>query len=243
MTEIKSRLMSKMNLQDCAQNWSKHSATRVVASTLGVLVGLAGIEHGILEALQGNVTPDGIWIDAIGPGQRFWENATETAITIIPNYFWTGILAIVIGLIVTIWATVFIERKYGARILFLLSIILWLVGGGFAPIFFSIFATLTATRINNPSKGWDTHFPIRIQILLFKLWPWTVLALVLTFWIGVEIAIFGYPLLWLFNADLTYGIQWILGFTTLGLMLVSILSALTYDIQHQPDSQQILASS
>ena len=28
------------------------SATRVVASTLGVLVGLAGIEHGLLEVLQ-----------------------------------------------------------------------------------------------------------------------------------------------------------------------------------------------
>jgi hypothetical protein len=30
------------------------SATRVVASTLGVLVGLAGIDHGFFEVLQGN---------------------------------------------------------------------------------------------------------------------------------------------------------------------------------------------
>jgi hypothetical protein len=42
------------------------SATRAVASTLGVLVGLAGIEHGFFELLQGNVTPSGIMIDAIG---------------------------------------------------------------------------------------------------------------------------------------------------------------------------------
>ncbi|MHA2298880.1 MAG: hypothetical protein ACXAEU_16775 [Candidatus Hodarchaeales archaeon] len=231
-------LMTQMNLKNLKLYWSNISATRVVTSTLGILVGLAGIEHGILEVLQGNVTPNDMWIDAIGPGQRFWEHATETAITIIPNYFWTGILAIVIGLLVTIWATVFIERKYGARVLFLLSITLWLVGGGFAPIFFAIFATITATRINKPLTWWDTHLSIRVRSFLVKLWPWSVPVLVVIFWTGVEIAIFGYPLLWFFGADLTYGIQWVLGFIMLGLMLVSILSALAYEIQKQPDSQQ-----
>lgn len=34
-------------------------ATKAVASTFGVLVGLAGIEHGFFEMLQGNVTPSG----------------------------------------------------------------------------------------------------------------------------------------------------------------------------------------
>jgi hypothetical protein len=120
----------------------------VIASTLGVLVGLAGIEHGFFEMLQGNVTPTSIWIDAIGPSQRFWEYATETAITIIPNFFVTGLLAMIAGLLVTIWAAAFVQRKYGARILFLLSILLWLVGGGYGPIFFTIFAAITATRIN-----------------------------------------------------------------------------------------------
>lgn len=215
------------------------NAPRVIASTLGVLVGLAGVEHGTLELLQGNVTPDGIWIDAIGPEQRIWKYASETAITIIPSYFWTGILAIIFGLLVTVWAVVFIEKKYGSRIFFLLSIFLWLVGGGFAPIFFIIFAAITATRINTPLTWWKTHLPVRVQRFLVKLWPWSVLALVLIFWTGVEIAIFGYPLLWFLNADLTYGVQWTLGFIMLGLMLVSILSAFAYDIQKKSDSQQI----
>jgi len=233
-------MLTQMNLRDRTLNWRNVSATRVITSILGVLVGLAGIEHGILEVFQGNVTPNDIWIDAIGPGQRFWEYATEPAITIIPNYFWTGILAIVIGLIVTIWAAVFVERKYGARVLFLLSIILWLVGGGFAPIFFTFFATITATRINKPLTWWDAHLPVRVRSILVKLWPWVVPALVLTFWMGVEIAIFGYPLLWFFNAELTYGIQWILGFTMLGFMVVSILSALAYDISERHSSQPTL---
>ena len=38
------------------------SATRVVASTIGALVGLVGIEHDIGETLQGNIAPDGMMI-------------------------------------------------------------------------------------------------------------------------------------------------------------------------------------
>lgn len=103
-----------------------NSATRAVASTLGVLVGLAGVEHGFFELLQGNVTPSDLMIDAIGPSQRFWEYGTERALTVVPNFFVTGILAIVFGLLVTIWAGWFIDRKYGAGVLMLLSIVLWL---------------------------------------------------------------------------------------------------------------------
>ncbi|MHA2203347.1 MAG: hypothetical protein ACW991_06635 [Candidatus Hodarchaeales archaeon] len=226
-----------MNLRDRTLNWRNVSATRIIASTLGVLVGLAGVEHGFFEILQGNISPSSIWIDAIGPSQRFWEYATETALTIVPNFFITGMLAMFVGLLVTIWAAAFVQRKYGARILFLLSIILWLVGGGFAPIFFTIFATVTATRINKPLTWWHVHLPVNVRDFLAKLWPWAPVALVVIFWIGVEIQIFGYPLLWFLNANMTYGIQWALGFIMLGLMLISVLSALTFDIQKQLDSQ------
>jgi hypothetical protein len=228
-----------MKIQDRKSKWQNISAVRVVASTLGVLVGLAGIEHGIFELLQGNVTPRSIWIDAIGPEQRFWEYATETAITIVPSFLWTGILAIIFGFLVTIWAVLFIERKYGARILFLLSIILWLVGGGYGPIFLSIFASITATRINKPLIWWDRHLSEGKTDLFVGFWPWSVFALVIVFWTGVEIAIFGYPLLWFFNADFTYGIQWVCGLLSLGLMFVAIISALAYEIQRSTDSQPV----
>jgi len=133
-----------------------NGATKTVASSFGVLVGLAGIEHGFFEMLQGNVTPSDIMIDAIGPAQKFWEYSTETALTIIPNFLVTGIFAIIFGLLVTIWAGAFIDRKYGAWVFGLLSFILWLVGGGYAPIFMSILAFATATRINKPLKWWHT---------------------------------------------------------------------------------------
>ena len=97
-----------------------NGATKTVASTFGVLVGLAGMQHGFFEMLQGNVTPNDIMIDAIGPEQKFWEYATETALTIIPNFLVTRILAIIFGFLVKIWAYAFINKKNGARILLLL---------------------------------------------------------------------------------------------------------------------------
>lgn len=212
---------------------SLNSATRAVASTFGVLVGLAGVEHGFFELLQGNVTPSSIMIDAIGPLQRFWEYGTETALTIIPNFFITGILAIVFGLLVTIWAGVFIDRKYGAGILMILSIILWLVGGGFAPIFMAIFASAAATRINKPLNWWHAHLPAFIQGFLAKLWPWSIISFVVVFVIGVEIAIFGYPLLWFYSADVTFSIQYALAYIMVVFWPLSILTAFAYDIQRR----------
>jgi len=148
---------------------NNNRATKTVASIFGGLVGLAGIQHGIFETLQGNIATNDFMIDAIGPGQRFWEYATETALTIIPNFLVTGILAVIFGLLVTIWAGAFIDKKYGAWIFGLLSLILWLVGGGFAPIFMSILGFAAATRINKPLKWWRRHLPVNLRGFLSRL--------------------------------------------------------------------------
>jgi hypothetical protein len=209
------------------------SATRVVASTLGVLVGLAGIEHGFLEVLQGHVRPQGMMIDAIGPSQRIWEHAAETALTVVPSFFVTGILAMIVGLVLVIWAAKFVHTRFGPGILLLLSIILFLVGGGFAPILLSLLAFAAATRIGKPLGWWRSHLPTSVRWLLTKLWPWSLIAAVLSFVIAVEIAIFGYPLLWFFGADATYAIQWALGYAMLALTLLSLPTAFAFDIQRQ----------
>jgi hypothetical protein len=207
------------------------SATRTVASALGVLVGLAGIDHGFFEVLQGNVAPDGLMIDAIGPAQRFWEYGTETALTIVPNFLVTGILAVVFGLLVTVWAAAFVQRKHGAGVLMLLSIILFLVGGGFAPIFVSILASLTATRIDKPLTWWRRILPDGVQRFLSRMWPATLIVSVLSFVISVEVIIFGWPLTAFFDADTAFDLLNTFSFIMLGLMLLSVLAAFAHDIQ------------
>ncbi len=208
-------------------------ATRIFATTLGVLVGLAGINHGFFEFLQGNVRPDSRMIDAIGPEQRFWEYGTETALTIVPNFLLSGILAMIIGLLVVIWAYAYVHTRFGAAVLLFLSVALFLVGGGFAPIFLTILAFIAATRINKPLRWWQSRLPAGIRSLTAKLWPWSLAASTLLFVVAVEIAIFGYPLLWLLEADATFSIQFSLGLAMLLLAIVSLPAAFAHDAQTQ----------
>jgi hypothetical protein len=58
--------------------------------------------------------------------------AGEPAMTIVPNFLLTGMLAIVMGIIVTIWAGKFIEHK----------------SGGLIPPFFGIAAGVIAVLLN-----------------------------------------------------------------------------------------------
>lgn len=206
-------------------------ATRIFASTLGILVGLAGVEHGILEILQGNIRPDGIMTDAIGPEQRLWEFSSETVLTIIPNMLVSGILSTAIGFLVAIWAYVYIGKKYGPVVFLILSIVLFLVGGGFAPVFLTILAFIAATRINRPQKFWQSVVPVGLRTLVAKLWPWTLVISVISFLIAVEIAIFGNPILSLVGAETAYAIQFFLGFAMLILAIVAFPAANAHDTQ------------
>jgi hypothetical protein len=43
------------------------SATRVVASSFGVVAGIAGLEHGYFEILQGNTRPAGVIMASMEP--------------------------------------------------------------------------------------------------------------------------------------------------------------------------------
>lgn len=208
-------------------------ATKAFSSTLGILVGLAGIEHGYFEFLQGNVRPDSIMIDAIGPAQRFWEYGIETALTIIPNFLISGILAMIIGFLVVIWAYAFVERKFGAAVLLILSITLFLVGGGFAPIFLTILAFIAASSINKPHTWWQSRSPAIARRLIARLWPWSLIVSVLAFVVAVEIAIFGNPLLKILDPETTFSIQFSLGTAMLILAILSLPAAYAHDAQRQ----------
>jgi len=67
--------------------------------------------------------------------------------TIVPNFLVTGVLAIIFGLIVLLWAGVLVQRKRGGVVLIVLSIILLLVGGGFLPPALGIISGAIGTRI------------------------------------------------------------------------------------------------
>jgi len=125
------------------------SKTRAAASIVGIFAGLGGASHGPSEMLQGNIAPSGLVIEA-------WPELTalrgEPAMTVVPSFIVTGILAIIAGLLVAIWAAKFVQRKNGGLVLILLSIIMILVGGGLIPPIFGVVAGIIGTRIK-PSNA------------------------------------------------------------------------------------------
>ena len=124
--------------------------TKFAASALGIFAGLGGASHGAGEILQGNTAPSGLVIEA-------WPELTalqgEPAMTIIPSFLITGILTIIFGLIVAVWAAKFVQRKNGGLVLILLSIIMLLVGGGLFPPVFGVVAGIIGTRIKPSSES------------------------------------------------------------------------------------------
>jgi hypothetical protein len=135
-------------------------ATKTVATWFGISAGIVGLEHGYFEILQGSTKPDGLMIASIGPPcvpEEIW-NACEPAMTVLPNFLITGILAFIIGLLVLIWSAAFMQRKHGGIFLILLSIALLLFGGGLFPPLIGIVGGVAGTKINNLSPknklGW-----------------------------------------------------------------------------------------
>jgi len=118
---------------------------KVAASALGIFAGIGGPVHGPGEILQGNVAPSNIVFQA-WPSLRALNG--EPAMTIIPNLLVTGILAIIVGVLLSVWSAKFVSRKHSGLVMILLSIALLLVGGGLIPPLFGITAGVVATVFN-----------------------------------------------------------------------------------------------
>ena len=154
-------------------------ATRAFVSTFGAIMALAGIEHGIGEVLQGNTAPSGVMILS-WPSSAFFRNvAGEPAMTVLPNLFVTGILAILLSLALLVWTTLFVRRKHGALVMILIAIAMLLAGGGIFPPILAILIGIVASRIHSPLTGWRTHLSPGARQFLGSLWPWSFAACII----------------------------------------------------------------
>lgn len=148
------------------------NATRVVIAVFGALAGLAGVEHGIGEVLQGSTRPGGLMILS-WPGSPFFEVlAGEPAMTVIPNLLVSGVLSIVLSLVVVGLAHGFAHRNQGGLALMAASVALFLVGGGFGPALLGIIVAVAALRIRSPHH-WAAR-DHRLGRILAAAWPWAL---------------------------------------------------------------------
>jgi hypothetical protein len=167
--------------------------TRITASTIGALLGLAGIfNHGLFEILQGNTPTNGFFIEAIGEAHRYWIHGTESAFTVIHNFLITGVFSVLSGLAVILWSVKYIQVKHGATIFLLLLILLTLVGGGIGYILVFVPTWAFTTRINKSLNWWKKMFPIGLRKTLSVLWIYSLVATSISWLILMEMGIFGY---------------------------------------------------
>ncbi len=148
-------------------------ATRLLVSTFGGLVAVAGIEHGIGEVLQGSVRPGHLAILSWpGPGP-FQALGGEPAMTLLPSLLAAGIFTILVSAAFLVWAALFIERRHGALVLLLLCIPMLLAGGGFSPPILGAILAAAASRINAPLTRRRKRLDLRVRHVLAAAWPWS----------------------------------------------------------------------
>lgn len=149
-----------------------NKSTTLLSLTLGILAGIMGIEHGIGEVLEGNRPTESLFILSWPDSAFFKIMSGEPAMTIVPNYFVTGLLAILFS---SAFLVVFLKPEIDRKtimVLFALLILMLLTGGGFGPPILGLIAVLLALKRNSPLRTW-ARLPSTVHQVLGKLWPWS----------------------------------------------------------------------
>lgn len=155
-----------------------NKTSKTVATWLGILAGIAGLEHGYFEILQGNTRPaNPMFFPSWGPQQcdpaKIWH-ACEPAMSLLPNFILMGLITVLLALVVIVWSAFLIRRKHGGLVLIFLSILLLLSGGGFFPPMIGIAGGVAGTQINRAATG----KPGRITRFASRLWPWPLVIFI-----------------------------------------------------------------
>lgn len=205
--------------------------TKITATAIGVLLGLAGIlNHGLFEILQGNISTNGFYIEAIGEKHRFWLYGTEGAFTLIHNFLITGITAVLVGMSIIFWSIKYLQINYGTTVFLALLILLTLVGGGIGHVILYIPTWAFASRINKSLDWWKRILSFQLRKKLAAIWFYFLIATLISWLIVMELGIFGY-----FpgqdNPETIINIVFIFLFSTVILACISFICAIARDIE------------
>ena len=207
--------------------------TRITASVMGVLLGIAGfVNHGLFEVFQGNTPTNEFFIEAISEANRFWVHGTEGAFTLIPNFLVTGTCAMLVSLAIILWSSKFIHIKHGATVFLLLLILLTLVGGGIGHIVVFLPTWAYATRINKSLDWWKKILPESFGKVLSNMWIYGLIVTSLSWLIVLELGIFGY-----FpgqtNPDTILNIVFVFLFSTVIVVNLTFICGFSRDIEER----------
>lgn len=157
------------------------NAKRVFVTVMGSWMGLAGIEHGVGELLQGSRAPDGVMILSWPDAPFFRSLSGEPAMTVIPNLFITGVLAIFFSLLFIGWIIFGAQRRGGGLVMMLLAVAMLLCGGGIFPPVLGLLIGVAALGLRSrPGQ----KAPTGLAKLAGEHWAW-IFALCCLAWLGL----------------------------------------------------------
>ena len=136
----------------------QNNSTALFATVQGIVVGALGAIHGASAALKGFVPVAGFVMASVG------------AVTVLPNYLITGVIAMAVGLCIVLWTVFRIRTRLGPIVFLLLSILLLGVGGGIAHVPFFLIGWAVSTRINSPLSWWKKAVSRRVADRLARNW-------------------------------------------------------------------------
>ena len=150
-----------------------NKSTLTLAKILAILAGIMGIEHGLGEVLEGNQPTEGVFILS-WPDAAFFEIMSgEPALTIIPNYLITGLLAILFSaLFLALVVSLHLRRKSLPYLGGLLMLML-LTGAGFGPPLLGTIAVLIALKGDAQLETWS-RLAQKWHRAFTRLWPWSL---------------------------------------------------------------------
>lgn len=159
-------------------------ASRITVSTFGAVMGLAGIEHGIGEIVQGNVRAEGLMFLSWPDADFFRMVSGEPAMSIIRNMLITGVLALLFSVAYVVWAVGFPHKKIGPLAMMALAVGMLLFGGGLFPPVLAFLMGLAAVRIQAPKKWWADKAPAGLRRFFARAWGW-IFALCALAWLAL----------------------------------------------------------
>lgn len=147
------------------------SSRLLTAAVFGIFSALGSFPHGIGLMLQGHGRPESIVLDTWTVGPIAENLGGEPGMSIIPNFWISGILTILLSVVMILWIVLFINKKYGGLVYIILTIAVLLTGGGFAPPTISLLAGIAAVS-SHMSNTWQHKPDSSVGQLLARLWPW-----------------------------------------------------------------------
>ena len=206
------------------------TARRITASLLGLYAGLLGAAHGYFEIRQGSVAPDGLMISAIGPPcqPKLATHACFPAMTLIPNFLLTGIVAMSVSVAIVAWAIHRLPSRRGVLVMLGLFILLTLSGGGLGFVPFYLITCAYATRIDSPLSWSRRVLAAGGRSAMARVWPYALACAGFCWMMAIELAIFGW-LPGVSDPDIILAVCWSLLLATLVLINVAYVSAFAAD--------------